>query len=279
MKIIDAHLHLWDISKLHYPWLNDVPVINKTFLIEDYKKATEQYDIESMVFVQCECLPEESLDELNFVAEQALLDRRIKAVIAYAPLEKGFAVEKHLQQLKSNPMVKGVRRMTSNEPGLCLTKDFINAVQLLVKYDLTLDLSIKPFQVKETISLIQQCPENRFILDHLGKPDIANNGFESFKKDIKRFASLPNVVAKISGLITEANWNIWKTKDIKPYIEFAIEQFGFDRLLFGSDYPVVLLAGNYTQWIDTLLEATKNYSQHELQNLFYNNAKKTYSIL
>lgn len=196
MKIIDAHIHLCDLSKLHYPWLSNVPAIKKNFLINDYKRATEDYDIESMVFVQCECLPEEALCELDFVKEQRTQDARIKAIVEYAPLEKGLAMEEFLLHLKTNPLIKGVRRMTANEPGLCLTKNFLDAMQLLIKYNLSLDLSIKPFQAGETIALIERCPENRFILDHLGKPDIANNKFEEYKNSIKKFALFPNVVAK-----------------------------------------------------------------------------------
>ncbi len=171
-----------------------------------------------------------------------------------------------------------MRRITENEPGICLQQNFLEAMQLLVKYDLSLDVSIKPFQTAETISLIQQCHENNFILDHLGKPAIATNGFEQFKKDIRQFAAFPNVVAKISGLITEANWNSWNTEDIRPYIEYAIEQFGFERLMFGGDWPVVLLAGSYKKWIDTILEITKDYTAQQQDRLFYLNAKTIYHI-
>ena len=278
MKIIDTHLHIWDTAKLHYPWLKQIAGINKAFLIEDYKIATSGYEIESMVFVQCECVPEEALAELEFVDEQNNTDGRIKAMVAYAALEKGTAIEPYLQIVSKNKLVKSVRRITEDEPGICLQPNFLEAMPLLIKYNLSLDISIKPFQTAETISLIQQCPENIFILNHLGKPAIADKGFEIFKKDIRQFASFPNVVAKISGLITEANWNSWNSKDIQPYIEYAIEQFGFERLMFGSDWPVVLLAGSYKKWIDTLLEITKGFSETELDNLFYQTAKKIYRI-
>ena len=278
MKIIDTHLHLWDTAKMHYPWLQQIAGINKPFLLEDYTIATLGYEVESMVFVQCECVPEEALAELEFVNEQNITDGRIKAIVAYAALEKGNAIEPYLKIVCNNKLVKSVRRITENEPGICLQPDFLQAMPLLTKYNLSLDISIKPFQVAETISLIQQCPENIFILNHLGKPEIANKGFEIFKKDIRQFASFPNVVAKISGLITEANWNSWNGNDIQPYIEFAIEQFGFERLMFGSDWPVVLLAGSYKKWVDMLLEITKGCSETELNNLFYHTAKKIYHI-
>ena len=278
MKIIDTHLHLWDTGTLHYPWLQQVLAINKTFLIDDYKKATEAYEIESMVFVQCECLPGEALAELEFAAGQDKSDNRIKAMTAYAALEKGVAIEPYLQILSTHPLVKSVRRITENEPGICLQSNFLQAMKLLVKYDLKLDVSFKPFQTAEIISLIQQCPENNFILDHLGKPAIANNGFDQFKKEIKQLAAFPNAVAKVSGLITEANWNNWSKEDIQPYVEYAIEQFGFERLMFGGDWPVVLLAGSYKKWIDTVLEITKDCTAQQRDRLFYLNAKTIYHI-
>jgi len=278
MKIIDAHLHIWDITKLHYPWLQVLNSINKTFLLQDYIKAGSGYEIESMVFVQCECLPEEALQELDFVHTENKNDNRIKAITAYAPVEQGKKLERFLNELLKDTVVKAVRRMTDNEPELCLTKDFLEGMQLLAANNLSLELSIKPRQVEETLKLIEQCPQNNFILDHLGKPSIASNGFDDYKKNIMQFAAHSNVTAKVSGLITEANLRTWTKEQIQPYIEFAFEKFGFDRLMFGSDWPVVLLAGSFTKWIETLLEITMNYTEEERSKLFYANSKYIYRI-
>lgn len=278
MKIIDTHLHLWDTALLQYPWLQEVPPINKTFLIEDYHKATEGYDIEQMVFVQCECLPSQTLCEMSFVQEQRKKDNRIAGAVAYAPLEKGIVADPVLHELSLNPLVKSVRRMNGDAPGLCLEPDFLASMQLLLKYNFSCDVTIKPPQVDEMVELISRCPENNFILDHLGKPRIATDELEAFKENISRFAALPNCVAKISGLITEANWDSWTTEQLKPYVETTIEQFGFDRIMFGSDWPVVTLAGSFKKWIDALIDITKHYSSQELEKLFYHNAQKVYRL-
>ncbi len=278
MKIIDTHLHLWDTALLQYPWLQEVPPINKTFLIEDYHKATEGYDIAQMVFVQCECLPSQTLNEMSFVQGQRSKDNRIAGAVAYAPLEKGIVAEPVLHELSLNPLVKSVRRMNGDAPGLCLEPDFLASMQLLLKYKFSCDVTIKPPQVDEMVELISRCPENNFILDHLGKPRIATNELKEFKENISRFAALPNCVAKISGLITEANWDSWTTEQLKPYIETTIEQFGFDRIMFGSDWPVVTLAGSFKKWMDALIDITKHYSSAELEKLFYQNAKTVYRL-
>lgn len=126
--------------------------------------------------------------------------------------------------------------------------------------------------------MIEQCPETHFIIDHLGKPDIANKGLEAFQQNMAALAAKQNVAAKISGLITEANWNSWTAEDLKPYILFAIEKFGFSRLMFGSDWPVVLLAGNYKKWIEALLEIINDCAEEEKTNIFYNNAMSIYRL-
>lgn len=126
--------------------------------------------------------------------------------------------------------------------------------------------------------MIEQCPETTFIIDHLGKPDIANNGLEAYKVNIAALAAKQNVAGKISGLITEANWNSWTREDLEPYILFAIEKFGFDRLMFGSDWPVVLLAGNYKKWIEALQEIINDCSAEDKAKIFYHNAISIYLL-
>lgn len=277
MKIIDAHIHLWDIEKMYYPWLTDVPKINHSFLMSDYKKAVKEYEVKGCVFVECACKPVQSLEEIIF-AEDQLFEEKIIGIVPYAPLENASGIKAYLQKIATNPLVKGVRRMTSDEPGICLSACFLEAVKMLPTYNLTLDISVKPFQIKEIISMIEQCPETSFILDHLGKPNIAHNGFEAYRQNIAALSSLPNVVAKISGLVTEANWDNWTEEDLKPYILFAIEKFGFSKLMFGSDWPVVTLAGTYKKWIETLMGIINDCSSEDKTNFFYNNAIKIYQL-
>lgn len=276
--LIDSHLHLWDVELLDYPWLQDVPEINKSFSITDYQDETKDLNIEKMVFVQCECLPEQSMAEIRFVEQQALKDPRIRGMVAYAPLEKGSEIIPVLSLFKRNQFIKGVRRMYDDTPQICTDPDFLTAVRLLPEYGLSMDLSIKPSSAAQTLMMIQSCPDTQFVLDHMGKPDIKNSGFSQFKQDMDAFASLPNVVAKISGLLTEANWYHWSEEEIGKYIAYAIGCFGPDRLMFGGDWPVVLLAGSYNQWLQALFKCLKNYSDEDIHKLFYDTANKVYRI-
>lgn len=278
MKIIDAHLHLWDVDRLSYPWLASVPPINRTFLMIDYEQATAGYEMEKLIFVQADCLPRQNWREITFVDEQADQDARIQGIVGYLPLEKGAALTSDMALMQATPRLKGVRRMTGAEPGLCLTPDFIAAVRLLPAHGLSLDLSIKPFQMVETIRLIGQCPDTLFVLDHLGKPAIRDGAFAAFQRNMTTLAGFPNVVAKVSGLLTEADWEHWQPDELKPYLYHAIEAFGFDRLLYGSDWPVVLLAGRLARWLDTLQNLLTTCAATDLDKLFYHNAVRVYQL-
>ena len=279
MKIIDAHLHLWDVDRLAYPWLTSVPPINRTFLMTDYQQATAGYEIDKLIFVQGECLPRQRWEEITFVDEQANQNAHIQGIVGYLPLERGASLIGDMERLQTNDRLKGVRRMTDAEPGLCLTPDFVAAVRLLPDYGLSLDLSIKPVQMAETIRLIQQCPDTLFVLDHLGKPAIKSGELAAFKRDMTTLAGFPNVVTKVSGLLTEADWSSWTPDDLKPYLYHALDAFGFDRVLYGSDWPVVLLAGRLAEWFDTLQHLLMDCVATDLDKLFYHNAVRVYRLV
>jgi len=278
IPIIDAHLHLWDTTKMEYPWLDNEIPIKRDFLMEDYQQQTVNFSIQKMVFVQCECKAEQYLDELDFVSNQALTDPRLKGIVAYASIEQGKAVRKVLETFQSNPLIKGVRRMYDSYPDLCVDADFLDGVRLLPTYNLSCDISIKPGSIAQTLKMIKRCPDTQFVLAHLAKPDIRNGSLRDFKKNMDAFASLPNVVAKISGLITEADRAGWTVADIRPYIDYAIESFGFDRLMYGGDWPVVLLAGTYPQWLNSLFTCVESCSDTELHKLFYATANSVYRL-
>jgi L-fuconolactonase len=278
IPVIDAHLHLWDVKRMHYPWLDTVPTIRRSFFIEDYQQATKRFQVEKMVFVQADCQPGEYMEEVNFVEEQARKDRRIQGMVAYAPVERGKKMSEVLEALKRHPIVKGVRRMYDDDPALCCSPLFIEGLHLLPSYGFSFDISIKPHVMEETIRMIGNCPDTRFILDHLGKPDIRNRAFDGYKRNIERLAVFPNVTAKISGLVTEADLHNWTPADLKPYIHHAISCFGAERLMFGGDWPVVLLAGSYDSWVNALAEALLDYPEEVAAMIFCKNAVQIYHL-
>ena len=277
--IVDTHVHLWHPKQLRYPWLKQVPRLNKPYLLNDYSTAHENLEIESIVFVQCDTHPDDGLKETAWVTSLAAVEPRIRGIVAWAPLEEGKQVAPFVEKLAEDTLVKGIHRLIQGENvDFCIQPNFINGVKTLARYGLSFDICIFHPQLANAIRLVEQCPNIQFILDHIGKPDIKNQLFEPWKQEIKTLADFPNVYCKISGLVTEADHENWTAADLQPYIEHVIECFGFDRVIYGSDWPVSTLASDYPRWVQTLQEAVSGCTPEELKKLFHDNAIKFYRL-
>lgn len=278
--IIDTHLHLWDPQYLHYSWLGDIPLLNKPYLLGDYDDATRNVMVEKMVFIQCESLFSQCEQEAEWVTKLAKTDKRIQGIVPWAPLEKGDKARDVLDRYAENKLIKGIRRIIQFEPNIefCLQPGFIRGLQILAEYNLSFDICISHMQLKNTIQMVKQCPQVQFILDHIGKPDIKNQLFEPWKKELRELATMENVYCKMSGLVTEADLKNWKKEDLKPYIEHVIECFGTGRVMFGGDWPVALQSTTYSRWIETLDWALSGFSENELWKIYRDNALRFYKL-
>lgn len=278
--IVDTHLHIWDLDRLRYPWLANVPPLNKNHLIGDYRRACGPVAVAKMVFLQCECDAAQFQQEADWVTEVAQSDSRIRGIVPWAPLEKGVAAEAELAHLAANPLIKGIRRIIQFEPDqeFCLRPDFVCGVQLLPAYGLSFDLCINHTQLANTIKLVRQCEEVSFVLDHIGKPDIKAGRLDPWRAELKELAALPNVHCKLSGLVTEADHANWTPADLQPYIDHVIACFGFDRVMFGGDWPVSTQASDYPRWVNTLDAALRGASAADLRKLYVTNAETFYRI-
>lgn len=278
--IVDTHLHVWDINRLRYPWLKDIPLLNKPYLLADYNQATGPVKVEKMVFLQCECDFSQFMEEAEWVTSLASEDSRLQGIVPWAPLEKGDGVKADLEKLASNPRIKGIRRIIQFEPDIefCLRPDFVRGVQALTAFGLHFEICISHIQMANTIKLVQQCPNVRFILDHIGKPDIKNHVLDPWRQEIRTLSEMPNVWCKVSGLVTEADHQKWTKEDLKPYIDHVIACFGFDRVMYGGDWPVAFQATEYPRWVETLEWAVSGCSETELRKLFRDNAIKFYVL-
>lgn len=278
--LVDTHLHVWDTNKLSYPWLNDIPLLNKPYLLEDYNAACGPVRVGRMVFLQCEADFSQFMQEAEWVDSLADQDGRLQGIVPWAPLEKGDAARADLEKLADNPRVKGVRRIIQFEPDLefCLRPDFVRGVQALADYNLSFDICIDPRHMPNTIELVKQCPNVAFIVDHIAKPRIKDGELDPWREHMKTFAGLPNVWCKISGVINEADHQTWTKEKLKPYIDHVIACFGFERILFGGDWPVLFQVAEYPQWVETLLWAVQDCSDDELKKLFHDNAIAFYKL-
>ena len=279
IPIVDSHIHYWDTNVLQYNWLKEVPELDKSFLPEDLANSAINVNLTDIVFVQADCHPSQALKEVEWVTQLRNEEKRINAIVAFAPLEHGLNVAQDLHELSLNPLVKGIRRIIQSEsPGFCLKPDFINGVQLLPKYDFSFDICIVHYQLDDAIKLVEKCPEVSFVLDHVGKPDIKNRVFDSWSKSIDALASYSNVYCKISDLVSAAGKKLWSPKAIQPYIEHIIDAYGTDRVMYGGDWPPSLLSTTYQTWIESLDKATTMLSKPDIQKLFNVNAKNFYRL-
>jgi L-fuconolactonase len=279
--IVDAHLHLWDPDSLRVPWIDGDPTLDRRFGPTDYAEHTKGVAVEAMVYVEVDVDPHYALLEPRWVAERAQEDPRIKAIVAHAPVEHGERARAFLDALvASTPLVKGVRRLIQGEKeaDFCLRPDFVRGVQVLAEYGLSFDICIFHPQLAAATELVRRCPQVSFILDHLGKPNIKEHVLEPWRAQLRELAALPNVICKVSGAVTEADRERWTAEDLRPYVEHAIESFGEDRVAFGGDWPVTLLASSYARWVETLDGLTAGLSDAAKHKLWAENAKRFYRI-
>ena len=278
--IVDSHCHFWDPARFYYAWNHGFPALDRAFLPRDFSIASGKGNISKMIFVECDCGPSQGLAEVDWVSDLAKSEPRLKGAVVYAPVEKGEAVRADLEMLASRPLVKGVRRNLQGEREVefGLRPEFIAGVKVLAEFGFTFDLCIRHEQLRSVAELAKRVPQVTFVLDHFGKPDVRGNKTEPWAKDLKTLAALPNVVCKISGLTTEADWGNWQSRELKFYFEHALECFGFNRLMFGSDWPMATLATTYERWIETVQELFPFATEAEQIKLFQTNAERIYRV-
>ena len=278
--ITDTHVHVWDPEVLRYPWLDDIALLNRPYLLDGYTRACGQVNVEKMIFIQAECDFSQYKEEADWVTTLADADSRLQGIIAWAPLEKGAAVRSELEVLASNKLVKGIRRIIQFEPDpeFCLQPDFISGVRMLTEFGLHFEICIAHIHMENTLKLVSLCPDVRFILDHIGKPDIKNRVMDPWQKHVRQLSEIPNVSCKISGLVTEADHERWTREDLKPYIHHVVECFGFDRIMYGGDWPVASQATEYPRWVEVLEWAVNGCTDEELRGLFRENAIDFYRL-
>jgi L-fuconolactonase len=263
IPIVDAHVHLWNPDQLSMPWLENIPALRRPYGLQEYREQTWGLPIAGMVYVEVGVDPQQALREARHVVELAREEPRLQAIVAAAPGDQSATVRGHLEALIAlSPLVKGVRRNIQDEaePDFCLRPDFVEGVRLLAEYGLSFDLCIRHWQLPFVVELVRKCPDTRFILDHLGKPDTKQHVLDPWREHVAQLAALPNVWCKVSGLVTEADPQRWTPEDLAPYVAYALEVFGEDRVAFGGDWPGLLLASSYDRWIETLDSLTRHLS-------------------
>jgi len=279
MKIVDAHQHLWDLDLFRYAWLRDLPVLNRSFRMNDYCDATKGRAIEKSVHLEADVDEPFMVDETKYVLRLAdRADNPLEGVVACGrPESKEFKT--YLERILGHPKLKGIRRILHTQPDdLGQSETFIENVNSLAGYGLSFDLCVLARQLPLAIRLVSRCPEVTFILDHCGVPQVREKILDPWRANIHAIAKFPNVFCKISGLVAYADPRNWTAEDLRPYVEHAIECFGWNRVLFGSDWPVCMLTASYQQWVDALVSLTRGAGEVNQKKLFQENAIRIYRL-
>lgn len=274
LPIIDTHLHLWDLDRLDYPWLkNPKNILSRNFLLKDYHAATQGCPIEKMVFVECGRDPSQYLEEVDWVIGVREKDNRIAGMVAYFPLEKGEEGMKEMEILAERDIVRGIRKAFMPEHS-----GFNAGIQLLKKMGFSYDLNIRPAELPAAYSFAKANPDLVIILDHIANPDIGNMDHKDWSKAISPFSSLDNVSCKISGMLTKTNPSRDPLDQMRPYFNTVLEVFGIDRVIFGGDWPVLLRAASYQDWIRDFYALSKTLTPSEKRKLYNQNARSVYRV-
>ncbi|WP_340032865.1 amidohydrolase family protein [Paenibacillus sp. FSL K6-1122] len=242
---LDAHQHFWEYNVAEYGWIGEeMKVIRQSFLPKDLEPLLIQSGLEGCIAVQAR----QSLTETEWLLQLADRHECIKGVVGWVDLCSD-EVRNQLELFASNPYLKGVRHVIQDEPDLkyVLREDFQRGISLLKEYDLAYDLLVSKEQLPYAVELVKTFPEQRFVLDHLAKPDIKSGILSPWKEALESLAAQPNAYCKLSGMVTEADWANWTPKDFTAYLNIAIEAFGAQRLMFGSDWPVSNVSATYSE--------------------------------
>lgn len=276
---IDAHLHLWDTGHLTYDWLATVPPINRPCMPAEIMPQMSKANVAGAVFVQAECRADQAVAEAEWVADQARGGMPVQGIVAWAPLDGGTAAIPILDRLTEQPLVRGIRQLIQDQPDpeFCLREDFLDGVRLLARYGLSFDICIRDHQFEAALKFAAKCPDVPMVLDHLGKPPIADGALDLWARQLRDLAAMDHVSAKLSGLTTEAG-DGWISKDIQPCLEVALDSFGPDRLMVGSDWPVCTLAASYGQWFDLVADAVSALSKDEQNAVLSGTASRFYRL-
>lgn len=281
-SIVDAHIHLWDLTRYPVPWVAGNATLNQSYVLQDFKDQSAGLGVGAMVYVQAAWANEYSLLEADYVTNLAARDALVQGMVAYAPLEYGEQVRSYLDDLMVHgTFIKGVRRGLPDPSDATFNMErFVRGIQILSEYGLSFDILGKGTpHLDMAINIAQNVPNGRLIIDHLLKPYIKEHQMEPWHTKMAQLAAFPNVYAKISGLATEADPVNWTAADLKPYVDDAIGLFGEDRVVFGGDWPPILTANStYARWVQTALDLTTSMGASGQRKLFGDNARTFYRL-
>ena len=273
---IDAHQHFWRYRRETHGWISDaMAVLKRDFLPSELEPLLRAQGFDGCVAVQAA----QTLEETRFLLELAERHPFVRAVVGYVDLVSPD-LEHQLESLARHPRLRGVRHIAQDEPDerWLARPDVVRGIGVLRRHGLSYDILVHARQLPAAVELVRQLPDQPFVLDHLGKPEVRSGRLEPWRSEVRRLAAQGTVSCKLSGLVTEADWAGWAAGDFRPYLEVALEAFGPGRLMIGSDWPVCLLAGDYARVVGLARDFVGSLSADEQAAILGANALRFYGV-
>ena len=274
--MIDSHQHFWQVGRFDYPWMSsDLGVLYRDYLPDDLAPVLRQNGVEKTVVVQAS----NSVAESRWLLELADANSFIAGVVGWVDL-MSVEIDAQLDELCAHPKFKGVRHLVESEPhdDWLVQPAVLAGLRKLSERGHSYDLLVHTRHLRYVPQVAESCPDLRLVIDHLAKPPIGRNEINEWSQALKPIARYPNIHCKLSGLVTEANWSSWQANDLRPYVEYALELFGVDRMMFGSDYPVCLLAASYDRVLGSFQALLKEIGDGDRDKIFSKNAATFYRL-
>jgi L-fuconolactonase len=276
LMIIDSHQHFWQVGHFDYPWMSSaVEVLCQNYLPPQLEPILKESGVAQTVLVQASNTLAETYWLLNLAERHPF----IAGVVGWVDLTDP-GMEQELEVLTANPTFKGVRHLVESEPAddWLVQPSVLKGLRLLEKHRVSYDLLVHTRHLKHVKTVAEACPSLRLVIDHMAKPPIAGGEIAAWASALKEAATYPNVSCKLSGLVTEANWTSWATEDLRPYVERALEFFGPKRMMFGSDWPVCLLAASYVQVLKSFQSLLTDLAEEDRNRIFGDNVREFYRL-
>ncbi|HMJ92371.1 MAG TPA: amidohydrolase family protein [Candidatus Acidoferrum sp.] len=272
---IDSHQHFWRYSEAEYPWIRKGTPLERDWLPRDLEAIASSVGVNGAIAVQAR----QSVEETRWLLQLAAESPFIKGVVGWVDLQSD-QVEQQLAEFSTNKKFVGVRHVVQDEPDsqFMLKPEFLRGIGKLKQFELAYDFLLYPKQLPAAIQVAAKFPEQRFVLDHVAKPLIRAGMLKPWRDDLKELARNPNVFCKISGLVAEARHDAWSKDDFRPYLDIVIQHFGEERVMFGSDWPVCLLAASYAQVHQLVADYFSQFSQ-ETQLKFFGQTAASFYLL
>jgi L-fuconolactonase len=274
--IIDSHQHFWKYNPSRHNWINDnMSVIRKDFMPSDLKTIYVENNIDGCIAIQVD----QTINETNFLLNLAKENTFIKGVVGWIEL-RAPNINEVLNHYSNFEQIKGFRHLVQgeNDNKFLLRSEFLRGISYLEKYNYVYDILIFPNQLEMALEFVKKFPNNKFVIDHIAKPNIKDNLYREWAKLMSKISNYENVFCKMSGMITEADYKLWTPDQITPYMDLVLKSFGSKRILFGSDWPVCLVAGSYKKVKELVVNFIEKLSENEKANVMGKNAINLYNI-